>query len=114
MRTDITRFPHAVLEVKLSLPEGTDAPAWVRELAESDRCTEVHKFSKFIHGTCTLFPTLVQVLLRTSAQYRTAAATHSATPAHLVPLPLVLVGWTQGSMCSRCRTGWMTHPSGGR
>ena len=61
-RTDITRFPHAVLEVKLSLAEGTEAPAWVRELTENpNRCTEVHKFSKFIHGTCTLFPALVQV-----------------------------------------------------
>lgn len=51
-----------MLEVKLSLPEGTEAPAWVRELTENpNRCTEVHKFSKFIHGTCTLFPALVQV-----------------------------------------------------
>jgi hypothetical protein len=65
VRTDITRFPHAVLEVKLSLLEGTEAPAWVRELVDNpNRCTEVHKFSKFIHGTCTLFPGLVQVCSR--------------------------------------------------
>lgn len=63
-RTDITRFPHSVLEVKLSLQEGTDAPAWVLDLTEDgSMCTEVHKFSKFVHGTCTLFPTLVQVHL---------------------------------------------------
>ncbi|EFJ41082.1 hypothetical protein VOLCADRAFT_121659, partial [Volvox carteri f. nagariensis] len=30
MRTEITRFPHAVLEVKLSLQEGQQAPAWVQ------------------------------------------------------------------------------------
>eukprot|EP00983_Pelagomonas_calceolata_P068674 1150028-Pelagomonas_calceolata.AAC.4 len=29
-RTEITRFPHAVLEVKLSLPEGQSAPSWVQ------------------------------------------------------------------------------------
>lgn len=29
-RTEITRFPHAVLEVKLSLNEGETAPPWVQ------------------------------------------------------------------------------------
>ena len=29
-RTEITRFPHAVLEVKLSLPEGMTSPPWVQ------------------------------------------------------------------------------------
>ncbi|KXZ45148.1 hypothetical protein GPECTOR_58g597 [Gonium pectorale] len=55
-RTEITRFPHAVLEVKLSLQEGQQAPAWVQELLDSGYLTEVHKFSKFIHGSATLFP----------------------------------------------------------
>eukprot|EP00198_Chlamydomonas_reinhardtii_P008320 XP_001697657.1 predicted protein [Chlamydomonas reinhardtii] len=55
-RTEITRFPHAVLEVKLSLQEGQTAPAWVQELLDSGYLTEVHKFSKFIHGSATLFP----------------------------------------------------------
>ena len=143
-RTEITRFPHAVLEVKLSLPEGQSAPPWVQvgcgeeggrmagqargcldggaergpsscwslalhcpalpvrtcvssclydqlspqhplspghathltpspvrpltthrptpspqELLDSGYLTEVHKFSKFIHGTATLFPDMV-------------------------------------------------------
>ena len=40
-RTDITRFPHAVLEVKLSLPEGQVAPEWVTDLTESGFLTEV-------------------------------------------------------------------------
>jgi uncharacterized membrane protein YidH (DUF202 family) len=61
-RTEVTRFPHAVLEVKLSLPEGQSAPSWVQELLDSGYLTEVHKFSKFIHGTCTLFPELVQAV----------------------------------------------------
>lgn len=61
-RTEITRFPHAVLEVKLSLAEGQVAPAWVSELLESGYLTEVHKFSKFIHGTATLFPDMVRAV----------------------------------------------------
>jgi hypothetical protein len=61
-RNEITRFPHAVLEVKLSLNEGQQAPSWVQELLDSGYLTEVHKFSKFIHGTCTLFPELVQAV----------------------------------------------------
>ena len=40
-RSDITRFPHAVLEVKLSLPEGQQAPEWVTDLIESGYLTEV-------------------------------------------------------------------------
>lgn len=40
-RTDITRFPHAVLEVKLSLPEGQTSPEWVTDLTESGFLTEV-------------------------------------------------------------------------
>lgn len=149
-RTEITRFPHAVLEIKLSMAEGEAPPDWVAELvdsgegtagvglpcwvpsscgaSESGRCkdsanakrvvwltdaawgesaepvvpcaasrapghphaahtttcadstaphpppvhglachspgllTEVHKFSKFIHGTATLFPDMVQAV----------------------------------------------------
>lgn len=61
-RTEVTRFPHGVLEVKLSLPEGEAQPAWLQELLDSGYLTEVHKFSKFIHGTCTLFPDMVQAV----------------------------------------------------
>ena len=39
-RTEITRFPHGVLEVKLSLPEGQKAPEWVQDLLESGYLTE--------------------------------------------------------------------------
>jgi SPX domain protein involved in polyphosphate accumulation/uncharacterized membrane protein YidH (DUF202 family) len=61
-RTEITRFPHAVLEVKLALPEGTPPPAWVAELTGGGLLTEVHKMSKFVHGTAVLFPELVQAV----------------------------------------------------
>ena len=59
-RTEITRFPHAVLEIKLSLNEGDAPPEWVRELLNSGYITEVHKFSKFIHGSASLLPDAVQ------------------------------------------------------
>mmetsp|Transcript_16483 Transcript_16483/g.28259 ORF Transcript_16483/g.28259 Transcript_16483/m.28259 type:complete len:740 (-) Transcript_16483:558-2777(-) len=61
-RTELTRFPHAVLEVKLSLPEGMTSPPWVQEMVDSGYLTEVHKFSKFIHGTATLFPDMVRAV----------------------------------------------------
>ena len=40
-RTEVTRFPHGVLEVKLSLPEGQNAPDWVQDLLDSGYLTEV-------------------------------------------------------------------------
>jgi SPX domain protein involved in polyphosphate accumulation/uncharacterized membrane protein YidH (DUF202 family) len=56
----ITRFPHAVLEVKLCLPQDELQPQWVSDLIDSDMLLEVHKFSKFIHGSATLLPEEVQ------------------------------------------------------
>lgn len=53
---EITRFPHAVLEIKLCLPEGQAQPSWVTELIESGLLLQVHKFSKFIHGCAVLMP----------------------------------------------------------
>ena len=64
LRTEITRFPHAVLEVKLSLKEGQVSPPWVQEMIDSGYLVELHKFSKFIHGTATLFPEMVSGWLR--------------------------------------------------
>lgn len=119
-RTDVTRFPHAVLEVKLSLPEGQTAPEWVTDLTESGFLTEVHKFSKFIHGTATLLPDMVAAVpywiddesvrpsMLQSAQYRD---THQAEPSSngtLTPLHPELVAKP------RRRTGdpdnELTHP----
>lgn len=61
-RTEITRFPHAVLEIKLALPDGAAPPEWVQDLMSSGLITEVHKMSKFIHGSAVLFPELVQAV----------------------------------------------------
>ncbi|CAD6504226.1 BgTH12-05959 [Blumeria graminis f. sp. triticale] len=59
---DIERFPYAVLEVKLQTQAGQEPPEWVRELISSHLVEAVPKFSKFIHGTATLFPTRIRLL----------------------------------------------------
>ena len=59
---DVERFPYAVLEVKLQTQAGQEPPAWVRELVASHLVEAVPKFSKFIHGTATLFPTRINLL----------------------------------------------------
>lgn len=53
-QTQITRFPHAILEVKLQLEDGQEAPAWVDDLLNSGLAREVHKYSKFVHGCAVL------------------------------------------------------------
>lgn len=59
---DIERFPYAILEVKLQTQAGQEPPAWVRELTSSHLVEAVPKFSKFIHGTATLFPHDIKLL----------------------------------------------------
>ncbi|KAI9885834.1 MAG: vacuolar transporter chaperone [Watsoniomyces obsoletus] len=59
---DVERFPYAVLEVKLQTQAGQDIPDWVRELTSSHLVEAVPKFSKFIHGTATLFPDRIRLL----------------------------------------------------
>lgn len=59
---DVERFPYAVLEVKLQTQAGQEPPEWVRELIASHLVEAVPKFSKFIHGTATLFPTRIDLL----------------------------------------------------
>ncbi|KAI9824902.1 MAG: vacuolar transporter chaperone [Thelocarpon impressellum] len=59
---DVERFPYAVLEVKLQTQAGQEPPEWVRELTSSHLVEAVPKFSKFIHGTATLFPDRINLL----------------------------------------------------
>ena len=59
---DVERFPYAVLEVKLQTQAGQDPPEWVRELIGSHLVEAVPKFSKFIHGTATMFPARINLL----------------------------------------------------
>ncbi|KAA8912323.1 VTC domain-containing protein [Sphaerosporella brunnea] len=60
--SDIVRFPYAILEVKLQTQAGQEPPEWVRELISSHLVEAVPKFSKFIHGCCTLYPNKIDLL----------------------------------------------------
>jgi len=60
--TEITRFPHAILEVKLNLADESQIPQWVRDLLASGLLVPFHKFSKFIHGCATLMSEDVQYM----------------------------------------------------
>jgi hypothetical protein len=54
---EITRFPHAVLEIKLELKAGNmTAPKWVTDLQNSGMLYECHKYSKYCHGCAVLLP----------------------------------------------------------
>jgi len=59
---DIERFPYGVLEVKLQTAAGQEPPEWIRELTASHLVEAVPKFSKFIHGCATLFPSRIDLL----------------------------------------------------
>ena len=59
---EITRFPFAVLELKLALAEGEDQPEWTKPLVDSLELAPVNKFSKFIHACATLLPDEVQAM----------------------------------------------------
>ncbi|KAF5857008.1 vacuolar transporter chaperone [Aspergillus alliaceus] len=59
---DVERFPYAVLEVKLQTQAGQEPPQWIRDLTASHLVEAVPKFSKFIHGTATLFPERIHLL----------------------------------------------------
>lgn len=59
-RTEVTRFPHAVLDLNLSLADDQETPSWVQELVSSGLLDEVNSFSKHLHGMTTLFPDMVQ------------------------------------------------------
>jgi uncharacterized membrane protein YidH (DUF202 family) len=56
MSKEIFRFPHAILEVKLQTQAGQEAPSWVERLISGPLVEEVPKFSKYIHGCASLFP----------------------------------------------------------
>jgi SPX domain protein involved in polyphosphate accumulation/uncharacterized membrane protein YidH (DUF202 family) len=59
---DVERFPYAVLEVKLQTQAGQEPPQWIRDLTGSHLVEAVPKFSKFIHGTATLFPDRIHLI----------------------------------------------------
>ncbi|OQO11670.1 hypothetical protein B0A48_03397 [Cryoendolithus antarcticus] len=61
-KEDVELFPYGVLEVKLQTAAGQEPPPWIRELTASHLVEAVPKFSKFIHGTATMFPERIDLL----------------------------------------------------
>lgn len=62
-KSEITRFPHSILEIKLELGHGTmEPPQWVTDLQNSGMLYECHKYSKFVHGCAVLLPEDVQAV----------------------------------------------------
>ncbi|EPE08820.1 vacuolar transporter chaperone 2 [Ophiostoma piceae UAMH 11346] len=61
--SDVSRFPYAILEIKVR-EDGTTRkrPAWVEDLMSSHLVHPVPHFSKFIHGTAVLFDDYVNQL----------------------------------------------------
>ena len=61
-KEDVELFPYGVLEVKLQTAQGQEPPEWIRELTASHLVEAVPKFSKFIHGCATMFPSRIDLL----------------------------------------------------
>lgn len=61
--SEISRFPHAVLEIKLrEMAGGKSKPAWIEDLMASHLVHPVPRFSKFAHGVASLFDDYVNAL----------------------------------------------------
>jgi SPX domain protein involved in polyphosphate accumulation len=52
---EVTRFPHAVLEIKIKDTKATRNNAWLSDLMSSHLVMEAPHFSKFVHGVAQLF-----------------------------------------------------------
>ena len=52
---ELSRFPHAVLDVKVRKGTSKKTTSWVHELMSSHLVKEAPRFSKFVHGVASLF-----------------------------------------------------------
>lgn len=52
---EISRFPHAVLEIKVKGGASKRATEWINDLMSSHLLKEAPRFSKFVHGVASLF-----------------------------------------------------------
>lgn len=57
---EISKFPHSVLEVKIE--QGEENVFWLKELIDTGKLLEIHKFSKYVHGCATLLSSEVKTL----------------------------------------------------
>ena len=99
-KNEITRFPFAVLELKLAMDASEDLPEWIRPLVASDALAPVNKFSKFIHGCAVLIPDEVQAMpywIDDPALAASIAATGSGAILNNKSPKTPLAAWTEPS-----------------
>ncbi|KAH6622836.1 VTC domain-containing protein [Chaetomium tenue] len=61
-QSEVSRFPYAVLEIKLREDSRGKRPAWIQDLTGSHLVHPCPRFSKFVHGTASLFEDYVNSL----------------------------------------------------
>ena len=61
-QSEVSRFPYAVLEIKLKETTQRKRPGWIEDLTGSHLVHPAPRFSKFIHGVASLFEDYVNRL----------------------------------------------------
>lgn len=61
-QSEVSRFPYAVLEIKLKEDSTGKRPTWIQELMGSHLVHPSPRFSKFVHGVASLFEDYVNRL----------------------------------------------------
>ncbi|KAL7623975.1 Phosphate metabolism transcription protein [Parahypoxylon ruwenzoriense] len=61
-QSEVSRFPFALLEIKLKEEGGRKRPGWVEDLMASHLVHAAPRFSKFVHGVASLFEDYVNNL----------------------------------------------------
>ncbi|KAI1388843.1 SPX-domain-containing protein [Hypoxylon trugodes] len=61
-QSEVSRFPFALLEIKLKEEDGRKQPRWIEELMASHLVHAAPRFSKFVHGVASLFDDYVNHL----------------------------------------------------
>lgn len=61
-QSEVSKFPYAVLEIKLREDANRKRPVWVEDLIASHLVHAVPRFSKFVHGVASLFEDHVNAL----------------------------------------------------
>ncbi|KAI1471862.1 SPX-domain-containing protein [Daldinia caldariorum] len=61
-QSEVSRFPYALLEIKLKEEGGRKRPGWIEDLMVSHLVHAAPRFSKFVHGVASLFEDYVNQL----------------------------------------------------
>lgn len=61
-QSEVSRFPYALLEIKLKEEGGRKRPRWIEDLMVSHLVHAAPRFSKFVHGVASLFEDYVNNL----------------------------------------------------